>query len=391
MHDRRPPKTTTNTGTKLKILSKNLLFIHYHKIFVLLLWQLHIASALYLQQVQQQQPVLQQQQSAQQIAPLSIKAQQQAAVANAAASAAVGANGVGGQQIPIELSGGAIGQVLGQIIAQQAVNSLASSSPSLASSSPTAQINNNNNNGPNQTTLAVNTGGGGGANSVQFMLKLFNDNKNQIQFNLIPFNYTNLYEPRIELRYQSKYPYVSLDERTPNNTVVAAIVVNDEDSGPNGETTLGIEHGNELGHFKLVSTSFTNTIQVNGAPLSKQRNPEYNLTIVARDHGSPPKSSSSNLIIRLYASPYSSSSNNAPLEAQPSSKPPVTDLMYVGAMLVIIFAALIFLIISGCALVQRPKNKPHKGPPPITRPRSGTSTRTLNYTDQCSAYHCSGV
>lgn len=209
---------------------------------------------------------------------------------------------------------------------------------------------------------------------------------------ITPINYTNLHEPRIELRYQSKYPFVSLDERTPNNTVVAAVVVNDEDSGPNGETSLSIEHGNELGHFKLVSTTFTNTIQVNGAPLSKQRVPEYNLTIVARDHGSPPKSSSSNLVIKLYQSSAPSQTYigtaNAPLEPQPSLKPPVTDLMYVGAMLVVIFSALVFLIIIGCALVQRPKNKPHKGLPP-SRATSATNSR-LHPTDQCSAY-CLGL
>lgn len=208
-------------------------------------------------------------------------------------------------------------------------------------------------------------------NSNQFIIKFFHqDSKNNLAYvSILPVNYTNLHEPRIELRYQSIYPYVSIDERSPNNSVVAAVVVNDEDSGPSGETNLSIEHGNELGHFKLVSTQFTNTIQVNGAPLSKHRVPEYNLTIVARDHGSPPKFSSVNLVIKLSASQISPT--NAPLEPQSSSKEPVTDLIYVGLMLVIIFIVLIILIISGCVLVQRPKNK--KGPPPRTT--SSTNSR----------------
>lgn len=241
----------------------------------------------------------------------------------------------------------------------------------------------------------------------------------------------NLHEPRIELRYQSHYSYVSLAESSPNNTVVAAVIVNDEDTGPNGETSLAIEQGNELNHFKLISTGVTNTIQVNGAPLSRARQAEYNLTIVARDHGSPPKASSSTLVIKLNAStvqshyssslsnnggsggynagnylhgtnsinngagnyPYNSQQQaqtnlNSPLDAQSSLKPPVTDLMYVGTMLVVMFSAVIILIIIGCALVQRPQKVPkggHKGQPP-TRTTSASNSRIVPPTDQCSAY-----
>jgi len=223
------------------------------------------------------------------------------------------------------------------------------------------------------------TANGTTPNSNQFVIKfIHNDSKNNLAYvSIVPVNYTNLHEPRIELRYQSKYPFVSIDERTPNNTVVAAVVVNDEDSGPNGETSLSIEHGNELGHFKLISTQFTNTIQVNGAPLSRHRVPEYNLTIVARDHGSPPKSSAVNLVIKLNTS-SPAMGTNAPLEPQPSLKPPVTDLMYLGTMLVVIFSALIILIIIGCALVQRPKIK--KGSP--SRATSTTTSR-IHPSDHC--------
>lgn len=195
------------------------------------------------------------------------------------------------------------------------------------------------------------------------------DGKNQAN------NTTNLHEPRLELRYPSKFPYVSIDEKISNHTVVAAVIVNDEDSGPNGETSLTIEHGNELAHFKLVSTQFSNTIQVNGAPLSRSRVPEYNLTIVARDHGSPPKSSAVNLVIKLNtSSTTSTSSSNAATPptgglspwSEPSSNQPVTDLMYVGLMLVVIFSALILIIIIACAIVHKPNNK-KVAPPRTTR------------------------
>lgn len=221
-------------------------------------------------------------------------------------------------------------------------------------------------------------------NSNLYIKLVSNDSKNNFALiKILQVNNTNLHEPRIELRYQSKYPFVSLDERAPNNTLVAAVVVEDGDSGPSGETSLTIEHGNELNHFKLVSTQFTNTIQVNGAPLSRQRVPEYNLTIVARDHGSPSRSSAVNLVIKLNTSTYPMG-HNSPLEPQPSLKPPVTDLMYVGGMLVFVFSCLIFLIIIGCAIVQRPKSK--KGPPP--RINSSTNSRHHHHNDP---YLCLGL
>jgi hypothetical protein len=307
-------------------------------------------------------------------------------------------------------SQGAIMQALSQFTAQQVASGMAASnSQMVANVGPNGAISIQNagtsqnsaglvnvNTNVNQTmTVAAapqaanaNSQQAGAGNSNQFLIKfMYNDPRNQMAYvSITPVNYTNLHEPRIELRYQSKYPYVSMPEGSPNNTVVAAVVVQDEDSGPNGETTLSIEQGNELGHFKLVSTAFTNTIQVNG-PLSRHRAQEYNLTIVARDHGSPPKSSSSNLVIKVHPAP-NMAPIQPPLDPMPSLKPPVTDLMYVGTMLVLMFAAVVILIIFGCALVQRPQ-KPskhsHKGLPP-TRTTSATNSRIISPTDQCSAY-----
>lgn len=190
------------------------------------------------------------------------------------------------------------------------------------------KINANNNNNNNQQVVLLN---------IKNLLP-----GNMALATIVSVNNTNLHEPRIELRYQSQYPFASILESAPNNTVVAAVIVADEDNGPNGEVSLSIEQGNELGHFKLVSTQYTHTIQVNGAPLSRNRIPEYNLTIVARDHGTPPRSSIVNLVIKLQA---------LTSDQLTFTKPP-TDLMYVGAMLVVIFSSMIFLIIIACALVQ---------------------------------------
>lgn len=224
------------------------------------------------------------------------------------------------------------------------------------------------------TTMIMNGTIPTGNQQYVVMKILSSDTKtNQTLIQMIPVSDKNSYEPRIVLKYQSRFPYVSISENTPNDTVVAAVIAKDEDPGPSGSVSLSIEQGNELGHFKLVSTPLTNTIQVSGAPLSRARVPEYNLTIVARDHGQPQKLSSVNLVIKL-----DTSTLTPLLEPQTSLRPPVTDLMYVGGMLVAIFSALIIFIIAGCALVQRPSNK--KGPPP--RAASSTNSR-LHPSDHC--------
>lgn len=185
----------------------------------------------------------------------------------------------------------------------------------------------------------------------------------------------NWHEPRIELRYNSRNRFVSLDERSPNKTVVAIVFVSDEDSGSGGETDLAIEGGNELGHFRLVVTALSNTIQVNGAPLSRHSIPEYNLTLVARDRGTPSRMSAVTLAIKL----TSSSSAQLPLDPLPAFRPPlVSELIYAGTMLVILFSASVFFIIIGCALVQKPRGKK---PPLPTNTNNTTSTTTVAHTN----------
>lgn len=81
------------------------------------------------------------------------------------------------------------------------------------------------------------------------------------------------------------------------NSVVAAIAVEDADHGPNGQTSLQIVSGNELGHFRLESIDSTHIIRVNSSLGSKVSS--YNLTLVAQDFGSPPQSSKVNLVISV--------------------------------------------------------------------------------------------
>lgn len=190
----------------------------------------------------------------------------------------------------------------------------------------------------------------------QFVIELIhNDAQNGRAYVTIKkVNYTNLHEPRIDLRYflKTDSPYATIDEKSPNGTVVAAVVAKDDDVGVNGQTTITIENGNELNHFKLVSTPLTNTVQVNGAPLNRQRVSEYNLTIVAKDHGTPPRSTSANLIIKL--------TNLQPLPTAPDPSAYLTtqnDLMYIGTVLVFVFFCIVVVIICGCALAHSPKRK----------------------------------
>lgn len=173
---------------------------------------------------------------------------------------------------------------------------------------------------------------------------------------------------------------MSLDERSPNKTVVAIVFVSDEDTGPGGETDLAIEGGNELGHFRLVVTSLSNTIQVNGAPLSRQSIPEYNLTLVARDRGSPSKMSAVTLAIKLTSLPHA----QVPLDPLPAFRPPlVSELIYAGTMLVILFSASVFFIIIGCALVQKPRCKK---PPMPTTAVTNQAASTTNWSSSLDFY-----
>lgn len=90
--------------------------------------------------------------------------------------------------------------------------------------------------------------------------------------------------------------FATVDENAKNASTVAVVSVIDADEGFNGETKVEIAGGNELNHFRLESKPKYDLVKVNGV-LDREKISKYNVTIVATDMGSPPRSSTSFLII----------------------------------------------------------------------------------------------
>lgn len=218
-----------------------------------------------------------------------------------------------------------------------------------------------------------------GANPFQLKIIHHDTLKDVIYVSLLPVEPPNEHEPRIELRSQfqvgSRYPYITLDERAPNDTFVVAVVVSDPDPGPRGQVDVSIDSGNEAADFKLiklVTASNLYSVLVNRAPLSRARCQEYNLNIVAKDRGLPPKSSSLNLVIKINATSSSSQTNGGAIGGQWSSTIPASvtgpmlepihmqhskhatnELIDIANKLVSLFIILVFLIMLTCALVHK--------------------------------------
>ncbi|KAL3209768.1 hypothetical protein MRX96_037717 [Rhipicephalus microplus] len=107
----------------------------------------------------------------------------------------------------------------------------------------------------------------------------------------------NDHEPVIRFRvFTAPDSYATVDENAQNGSVVAAVSVIDHDEGPNGDTVVEIRAGNELGHFRLEPTPSFDIVRVNGI-LDREKVSRYNLTVVATDRGSPPRSSTAFLLI----------------------------------------------------------------------------------------------
>lgn len=110
----------------------------------------------------------------------------------------------------------------------------------------------------------------------------------------------NDHDPEIKFTYFPPTPgFATVDENTAKGAIVAAVGIIDTDEGPNGETVVEITAGNELRHFQLGhdSESF-HFVRVNGR-LDREEIPMYNLTIVATDKGTPPRSSTAYLVIHV--------------------------------------------------------------------------------------------
>ncbi|KAJ8896893.1 hypothetical protein PR048_002239 [Dryococelus australis] len=122
------------------------------------------------------------------------------------------------------------------------------------------------------------------------------DGRTYVTVNLVD---ANDHDPVIRFRYfPSTAGYATVDENAANGSVVAAVSIVDLDEGPNGETTVEIRSGNELGHFRLERTPSFDIVRVAGV-LDRERVGKYNLTVVATDKGTPPRTSTAFLVIRV--------------------------------------------------------------------------------------------
>ncbi|XP_029439860.1 protocadherin gamma-B4-like [Rhinatrema bivittatum] len=123
----------------------------------------------------------------------------------------------------------------------------------------------------------------------------------------------------------------SIPEDSPPNTVIALINVHDLDSGPNGEVFCKLQ--DKYIPLKLISSSSTLYKLVTETTLDREKNPEYNLTITARDKGSPSLTTSKTFLLQI-----SDINDNPPVFEQttytiyvPENNPPGTSICSVKA------------------------------------------------------------
>lgn len=122
------------------------------------------------------------------------------------------------------------------------------------------------------------------------------DGRTYVTVNLVD---ANDHDPVIKFRYfPSTALFATVDENAGNGSVVAAVSVVDLDEGLNGETTVRIVSGNELNHFRLDYTPSFDIVRVNGV-LDREEISKYNLTVVATDKGTPPRTATAFLIIHV--------------------------------------------------------------------------------------------
>ncbi|XP_050167802.1 protocadherin beta-16-like [Myiozetetes cayanensis] len=100
----------------------------------------------------------------------------------------------------------------------------------------------------------------------------------------------------------------TLSEAAPQNTVVALFNVRDRDSGDNGRTTCELAGEQPFGISLLASNAYA---LVTSGVLDREQVSEYNVTVRARDGGSPALSASKTLFVRLL-----DVNDNAPIFAQ---------------------------------------------------------------------------
>lgn len=138
----------------------------------------------------------------------------------------------------------------------------------------------------------------------------------------------NDHPPVIWFRNQEPGRPLVVDESASEGDVVEAVSVTDADDGPNGETTARLIGGNDDGTFAFIPSTIPELyfVLVAAASHRLQSGQRYNLTIEARDSGSPPRISYASLTILVGRVDV-----NPPVFESPSYFANVSELAPIGS------------------------------------------------------------
>ncbi|XP_042300500.1 protocadherin gamma-B5-like, partial [Sceloporus undulatus] len=87
-----------------------------------------------------------------------------------------------------------------------------------------------------------------------------------------------------------------IPEDSAAGTLVALININDRDSGDNGEITCYLKYSFP---FKVLSTSNNLYKLLTDGPMDRENTPEYNISIIATDKGTPPLSTEKTISLKI--------------------------------------------------------------------------------------------
>ncbi|XP_076839442.1 protocadherin-8-like [Brachyhypopomus gauderio] len=121
-----------------------------------------------------------------------------------------------------------------------------------------------------------------------------------------------------------------ITEAAAKDSFVALISTADRDSGVNGQVHCTL-YGHD--HFKLQQAYEDSYMIVTTAPLDREKIPEYNLTVVAEDLGSPPFRTITQYTIRL-----SDENDNAPVFSKPIYEVSIVENNAPGAYIATVVA-----------------------------------------------------
>ncbi|XP_048032166.1 protocadherin-18 [Megalobrama amblycephala] len=104
--------------------------------------------------------------------------------------------------------------------------------------------------------------------------------------------------PRIHITWTPPdSPFATVSEGAPNETFLALVIVSDADSGANGQVRVHVQSGS--GPFRLKQIHGDNYMVVTNDTLDRERQMEYNLTLLAQDRGDPSLSCIKHMTVRV--------------------------------------------------------------------------------------------